>query len=185
MIEDLRKDAEARMKKTAETLRHDLAKVRTGRAQTNLLDHVLVPYYGSDVPLSQVANIAVADARMLTITPWEKAMVPAIEKAIMTSDLGLNPSTSGMVIRVALPPLTEDRRRELVKVVRGDAEGARIAVRNIRRDANNSVKELLKEKEITEDEQRRAEEQIQKLTDHYIEEIDKLLAGKEADLMAI
>lgn len=185
MIEDIKKDAETRMGKSVEALRHEFSKVRTGRAHTSLLDHVRVPYYGSEVPLNQVANVSVADARMLTVTPWEKNMVPAVEKAIASSDLGLNPSTSGGVIRVVLPPLTEERRRDMVRVVRSEAEAARVAIRNIRRDANADIKELLKEKEITEDEERRAQDEIQKLTDRYIALVDKLLADKEADLMEV
>ena len=159
--------------------------MRTGRAHASLLDHIKVDYYGSDVPLSQVANIAVSEARTLTITPWEKPMVPVVEKAIMTSDLGLNPSTSGQVIRVNLPPLTEERRRDMIKVVRAEAEAGRVAIRNIRRDANGDFKDLLKEKEITEDEERGAEDAVQKLTDKYIAEVDALLQQKEQDLMEI
>lgn len=185
MVEDIKKDAESRMKKSLETLRQEFSKIRTGRAHTSLLDHIKVTYYGSEVPLNQAANINVGDARTLTVTPWDKSMVPVVEKAITTSDLGLNPSTSGNVIRVVLPPLTEERRRDMVKVVRGEAESARVAVRNIRRDANADIKTLLKEKDITEDEERRAEEEIQKLTDKYVAEVDKLLENKEADLMEV
>lgn len=185
MIEDIKKDAAARMAKSIEALVGEFGKIRTGRAHTSLLDHINVNYYGSEVPIKQVANVNVEDARMLVVVPWEQGMVQAIEKAIMTSDLGLNPASAGTVIRVPMPPLTEERRRDLVKVVRHEAEGARVAVRNIRRDANNVAKELLKEKEISEDEERRAQDAIQKLTDKYIAEVDKLLAGKEADLMEV
>ena len=185
MIDDIKKDAAARMAKSVETLRHDLTKLRTGRAHTSLLDHIMVDYYGSEVPLKQVANVNVEDARTLTITPWEKPMVAVIEKAIMKSDLGLNPNTAGTVMRIPLPPLTEERRRDMIKVVRHEAEGARVAIRNIRRDANNDFKELLKEKEISEDEERRAAEQIQKLTDLAIADVEKVLQAKEAELMEI
>lgn len=185
MVEDIKKDAESRMKKSLETLRQEFSKIRTGRAHTSLLDHIKVTYYGSEVPLNQAANINVGDSRTLTVTPWDKSMVPVVEKAITTSDLGLNPSTSGSVIRVVLPPLTEERRRDMVKVVRAEAESARVAVRNIRRDANADIKTLLKEKDITEDEERRAEEEVQKLTDRYVAEVDKLLEDKEADLMEV
>ncbi|MFA7386921.1 MAG: ribosome recycling factor, partial [Thiohalobacteraceae bacterium] len=158
MIDEILADAKSRMAKSVETLRHDLTKLRTGRAHTSLLDHITVDYYGSEVPLRQVANVNVEDARTLIVTPWEKPMVAVIEKAIMKSDLGLNPNTAGTVMRIPLPPLTEERRRDMIKVVRHEAEGARVAVRNIRRDANNDFKELLKEKEISEDEDRRAQE---------------------------
>ncbi len=185
MLNEIRQDAEKRMGKTAENLAQAFSKIRTGRAHTSLLDHIRVPYYGDEVPLSQVANVSVAEARMLTVTPWEKNLVPVVEKALQSSDLGINPSTSGNVIRVILPPLTEERRRDLVKVVRAEAEGARVAIRNIRRDAISDFKSLLKEKEISEDEAHRAEEDMQKLTDRYIETIDDKLADKEKDLMAI
>lgn len=185
MINDIHQNASAKMKKTVEALKHELGKIRTGRAHPSLLEHILVPYYGVDTPLNQVANIAVEDARTLTIAPWEKNLVSAIEKAILTSDLGLNPSTSGTVIRIPLPPLTEERRRELVRVVKHEAENSRVAVRNIRRDANTEIKEALKEKMITEDDARAAEEKIQKLTDQFIKEIDKVLEEKETDLMAL
>lgn len=185
MIEDLKKDAESRMSKSIDSLRHELTKLRTGRAHTSLLDHVMVSYYGNDTPLNQVANVGVADARTLVISPWEKGMVQAIEKAIMAANLGLTPNTAGTVIRIPLPPLTEERRRDMTKVVRHEAEGARVAIRNIRRDANNDLKELLKEKEISEDQERRAQDDIQKLTDKYIAEVDKVLAGKEAELMEV
>lgn len=185
MINDVTKQATAHMVKSIEALKQDFAKLRSGRAHPSLLDHVKVPYYGNDVPLSQVANVNVADARMLVVTPWEKTMVPVIEKAILTSNLGLNPATSGAVIRVPLPALTEERRRDMLKVVRAEAETARVSVRNIRRDANTEVKHLLKEKKISQDEERRAEEDTQKLTDKHIAEIDKLLAEKEKELMEV
>jgi ribosome recycling factor len=185
MTDSIKKDAKSRMGKSIESLRHELAKIRTGRAHTSLLDHVTVDYYGSEVPISQVANVNVEDARTLTVTPWEKAMVGKVEKAIMTSDLGLNPATMGMVIRVPMPALTEERRRDLVKVVRNEAENARVAIRNIRRDANNALKTLLKEKQISEDDERRGQDEIQKLTDTHIEEVDKVLAEKEKELMEV
>ena len=185
MINDVTKQATARMVKSIEALKQDLTKLRSGRAHPSLLDHVKVSYYGNDVPLSQVASVSVADARMLVVTPWEKTLVPAIEKAILTSNLGLNPATSGAVIRVPLPALTEERRRDMLKVVRAEAETARVSVRNIRRDANTEVKHLLKEKKISQDEERRAEEDTQKLTDKHIAEIDKLLAEKEKELMEV
>lgn len=185
MIDDIKKDAENRMKKSVESLRNELSKLRTGRAHTSLLDHIKVSYYGSEVPLSQVANVTVADARTLAISPWEKSMVQPIEKALMTSDLGLNPATSGTLIRVPLPALTEERRRDLIKVMRHEGEGARVAIRNIRREANNDLKELLKAKEIAEDAERRAQDEIQKLTDRYVAEVDKLLEAKEKDLLEI
>lgn len=185
MTDDIVKDATARMVKSVESLRTELSKIRTGRAHPSLLDHVTVPYYGSEVPLSQVSNINVSEARVLSIVPWEKDMVPVIEKAIMTSDLGLTPSTAGTNIRVVLPPLTEERRRELIKVVRAEAEGARVAIRNIRRDANNHVKDLQKGKEISQDDERRAEEEIQKVTDKYIAEVEKHLTAKEEEMMEV
>ncbi|MEX0729997.1 MAG: ribosome recycling factor [Aquisalimonadaceae bacterium] len=185
MIEDIKKDAAARMKKSVQALAGELLKIRTGRAHSSLLDHVTVEYYGSSVPINQVATVVASDARMLTVTPFEKNLVGPIEKAIMTSDLGLNPSSQGTVIRVPMPALTEERRRDLVRVVRGEVEQARVAVRNVRRDANNDLKALLKEKEISEDAMRRAEEQIQKLTDSSIAEIDATLEAKEKDLMAM
>lgn len=183
MIEEIKKDTSQRMAKTIDSFREALSKLRTGRANASLLDQVMVAYYGSEVPLSQAATVTVTDARMFSVTPWEKNMVPLIEKAILASGLGLNPSTSGGVIRVALPPLTEERRREMIKVVKGEAEGARVALRNIRRDANADIKELLKEKEITEDEERRAEEDIQKITDKFVAQVDKIAQDKEADLL--
>jgi ribosome recycling factor len=185
MINDIKKDAATRMGKSIDALKNELSKLRTGRAHTSLLDHITVTYYGNEVPLNQVANINVADARTLSVTPWEKNMVADVEKAIRSSDLGLNPATSGTVIRVPLPPLTEERRRDMIKVVRAEGEGARVAIRNIRRDANQEFKNLLKEKEITEDEERKAQDEIQKLTDKYISEVDKVLEEKEKDLMEI
>jgi ribosome recycling factor len=185
MIADVKKSAEHKMQKTLEALKTDLGKIRTGRPHTGILDHVMVDYYGSPMPINQVANVNLMDARTISVTPWEKKMVGAIEKAIRDSDLGLNPSTMGELIRVPMPALTEERRKDLIKVVRGEAENARVAVRNVRRDANGTLKDLLKEKEVSEDEERRAQEDIQKLTDRYITEIDKALQVKEADLMAI
>jgi len=174
-----------RMGKSVESLNQDLTKIRTGRAHPSLLDHITVDYYGSEVPVKQVANIAVEDARTLTVTPWEKNLVKAIEKAIISSDLGLNPATAGTVMRIPMPPLTEERRHDLIRVVRHEAEAARVAVRNIRRDANADVKALLKEKEISEDDERRAEERIQRATDRFIREIDNVLEVKEAELLEI
>jgi ribosome recycling factor len=171
------------MAKSVEALEHELSKVRTGRAHPSLLDHVKVSYYGTDTPLDQVASIAAADPRTLTVSPWEKRIIPDVEKAILNSDLGLNPVTSGDVVRVPLPPLTEERRRDMIRLVRQEAEGARVAVRNIRRDANHGLKSLLKDKQIAEDEERRAQEEIQKLTDKFVAEVDKLLKKKETDLM--
>ncbi len=185
MIDDILQDAKARMHKSVEAFKAELAKIRTGRAHPSLLDHITVEYYGSEVPIGQVANVNVEDARTLTVVPWEKDMVKKVEKAIMNSDLGLNPATAGNVIRVPMPPLTEERRRDLVRVVKQEAEHARVAIRNIRRDANSDLKELLKEKEISEDEERRAQERVQKLTDQAIKEIDALLAEKENELMEI
>ncbi|MEZ5440725.1 MAG: ribosome recycling factor [Lysobacterales bacterium] len=184
-LEDIKSDAKHRMGKSVEALQQELARVRTGRAQASLLDHIRVPYYGQDVPVSQVATVSVSDARTITVTPWEKNMVGAVEKAILTSDLGLNPNTSGQVIRIIIPALTEERRKELSKVVSHEAENAKVAVRNIRRDANHHVKELLKSKEITEDDERHAEAEIQKLTDHYVKEIDGVAKAKEEELMAL
>lgn len=185
MIAELKKNAETRMQKSIESLRADLTKIRTGRAHPSLLDQVTVDYYGSQVPLSQVANIGTEDARTLVVTPWEKPMVSKVEKAILTSNLGLNPSSMGTVIRVPLPALTEERRRDLVKVVKGEAEGAKVAIRNIRRDVNSDLKALLKDKDISEDEERRAVDDTQKLTDHYIKEVDAVLAKKESELMEV
>ncbi|MGE5087896.1 MAG: ribosome recycling factor [Candidatus Levyibacteriota bacterium] len=185
MISDVKKTAEQKMAKSIETLKADLAKVRTGRAHTGLLDHIHVDYYGSQVPLSQVANVTLADPRTIGVQPWEKKMIQVIEKAIRDSDLGLNPATSGDLIRVPMPPLTEERRRDLIKVVHKEAEAARVAIRNVRRDANEHLKKLLKDKACSEDEERRAHEDLQKLTDRSIAEVDRLLQQKEADLMAI
>jgi ribosome recycling factor len=185
MIDDIKKDAAERMAKSADALRHELAKIRTGRAHPSLLDHLRVSYYGSDVPINQVANIAVEDARTLTVTPWERNMVQTVEKAIMQSDLGVNPSSAGTVIRVPMPALTEERRRDLQRIARQEAEQARVAVRNIRRDANHELKELVKEKLISEDDERRGQEIVQKLTDQFVKEVDQILDEKEQDLMAI
>ena len=185
MIDDIYADAKQRMDKTISVMRENFSKIRTGRASTTLLDHVTVDYYGVEVPLNQAANVATEDARTITVMPYEKTMVQKIEKAIMTADLGLNPSTAGQVIRIALPPLTEERRKDLVKVIRQEAEDARVAVRNVRRDANADLKELVKEKEITEDDQHSGEERIQKLTDQHIERIDNLLQEKEQELMTV
>ncbi len=179
------KEAEMRMRKCIEAYKNEIAKLRTGRAHPSILDHIRVDYYGSDMPINQVANITATDARTLTITPWEKNMVSAIEKAILNSDLGLNPATAGMVIRVPMPPLNEERRKELIKVVRTEAEAARVSVRNVRRDANAELKEQLKAKQMTEDEERRLSDEVQKLTDKMIAEVDQITTAKEADLMAI
>ena len=185
MIDDILEDADSRMQKSIEALKNELTKIRTGRAHASLLDHITVEYYGSDVPLSQVANIATEDARTLSVTPWEKPMVQVVEKAIMNSDLGLNPASAGTVIRVPVPPLTEERRRDLVRVVKGEAESARVAIRNIRRDANSDLKMLEKEKEISEDDERRGQDNVQKLTDKYVQEVEVVLGEKEKDLMEI
>ncbi|HUX63644.1 ribosome recycling factor [Sulfuricella sp.] len=185
MIADVKKSAEQRMQKSLEALKVDLGKVRTGRAHTGILDHVMVDYYGSPVPINSVANINLIDSRNIGVTPWEKKMVGAVEKAIRDSDLGLNPSSQGDLIRVPTPALTEERRRELIKVVKNEAENAKVAVRNVRRDANGTLKDLLKDKAISEDDERRSQEEIQKLTDRYIAEVDKVLQAKETDLMAI
>jgi ribosome recycling factor len=185
MLNEIKKDAQTRMAKSVEALRHDLVKVRTGRASTALVDTIRVNYYGSDMPLSQVASVAVSDARSLTITPWEKQMVAAVEKAILASDLGLTPNTAGTVIRLNLPALTEERRKELSKHVHGEGEDAKVAIRNIRRDANHQVKELLKEKKVTEDEATRAEAEIQKITDNAIKDVDEVVKAKEQELMAV
>jgi len=185
MINDIKKDAAGRMAKSVEALTHELAKIRTGRAHPSLLDHITVTYYGTEMPIRQVANVIAEDARTLAVTPWEKGMVQAVEKAIMQSDLGLNPSTAGTVIRVPMPPLTEERRRDLIKVARHEAEQARVAVRNIRRDANSELKEAVKEKLISEDDEHKGQEIVQKLTDQYVKEVDAVLATKEEDLMSI
>ncbi len=185
MIEDIKQDARTRMHKSIEAFQAELSKIRTGRAHPSLLNHVQVDYYGSEVPIGQAANITVEDARTLAVTPWDKSMVAVIEKAILTSDLGLNPSTAGNVIRVPMPPLTEERRKELVRVVRELAENARVAVRNIRRDANHDLKDLAKDKDISEDDEHRGQELVQKVTDESVEEIDALLQQKEKELMEI
>ena len=185
MLEDIKKDAAERMGKCVVAYRNELKKLRTGRASTALLEHIRVEYYGNEVPLNQVANLAVEDARTLTVTPWEKPMVQVIEKAIMKSDLGLMPNTAGTVIRVPMPPLTEERRRDLTKVVRHEAENARVAVRNVRRDVMTELKEMLKEKLVSQDDDRRAQDEVQKLTDRHVAEIDQLLAEKEKELMQV
>ena len=185
MIDDIKKDAAERMDKTIKALHDNLSKIRTGRAHPSLLDHLTVSYYGTEVPLKQVANISVEDARTLVVQPYEQSMVKPVAKAIMESDLGLNPNTAGTVIRVPMPPLTEERRRDLTRVVRQEGEQAKVAIRNIRRDANQELKELVKEKLITEDDERRGQEVIQKLTDQHIKEIDEMLEAKEKDLMAV
>lgn len=185
MINDIQQEAEARMQKSIDALKSEMTRIRTGRAHPGLLEQVTVEYYGSDTPLSQVANVSVADSRTLTVTPWEKPMVPVVEKAILNANLGLNPATAGQTIRVPMPPLTEERRKEMIRVVRATAENAKVAVRNIRRDANNQLKDLLKDKEISEDDDRRGQEIIQKLTDKYVSLVDNVLAKKEEDLMEI
>ena len=182
---DIYSQSEHHMQRTIVTLKENFMKIRTGRAHTGLLEHITVDYYGSPTPISQVAQLGLADARTITVQPWEKKMVAVVEKAIRNSDLGLNPATSGDIIRVPMPPLTEERRRDLTKVVRGEGEEAKVAVRNLRRDANNKIAALVKEKEISEDEQRRAETEIQKLTDKYITEVDKLVAEKEKEIMTV
>lgn len=185
MLDEIKKDAGERMAKSVASLQQEMTKIRTGRAHTSLLDHITVEYYGAQTPLNQVSNVGVEDSRTLTVTPWEKDMVPVIEKAIMNSDLGLNPASAGTVIRVPLPALTEERRKDMIRVVRNEAEGGRIAVRNIRRDAIGDIKELLKEKLIGEDDERRGEDEIQTITDKYIAEIDQVLADKEAELLEV
>jgi ribosome recycling factor len=185
MIEDIKKDASERMDKSIEALKQSLSKVRTGRAHPSLLDHLSVDYYGSQVPISQVANISVEDARTLTVTPWEKQMVQVIEKAIISSDLGLNPATAGTVMRIPMPSLTEESRRNLAKVVRNEGETAKVAIRNIRRDANSDFKDLLKEKEISEDEEHKAQDDIQRITDKHVADVDKIVTQKEAELMEL
>jgi len=184
-IAEIQKSTEQKMQKSLEALKHDYAKVRTGRAHVGLLDHITVDYYGSMVPLSQVAQVGLGDARTITVQPWEKKMVPVVEKAIRDSDLGLNPATSGDVVRVPMPPLTEQRRKELVKIVKHEGENAKVAVRNLRRDANHHVKELLKAKEVSEDDERRAQDDVQKLTDRYVAEIDKVVAEKEKEVLTV
>ena len=185
MIADVKKTAEQKMKKTLETLKGDLAKVRTGRAHAGILDHVMVDYYGTPTPIPQVSSVALIDARTIGVSPWDKKMSGAIEKAIRDSDLGLNPSSMGETVRVPMPALTEERRKELIKVVRHEGENARVAIRNVRRDAIHHLKELLKQKKVSEDEERRAQDDVQKLTDRHIADIDKLLQQKESDLMAV
>ena len=185
MLNDIKQDAQLRMTKSVDALRHELQRLRTGRASTALIEHLKVNYYGSDVPISQVANIAVADARSLTITPWEKTMVQAVEKSIIAANLGLNPTTAGTVIRINLPPLTEERRKELSKHVSHEGESAKIAVRNVRRDAMHHIKELLKGKKITEDEERKAEDEMQKLTDKFVKDVDGVVKSKEDELMSM
>jgi ribosome recycling factor len=185
MIADIKSTAEQKMKKSLEALKADLAKVRTGRAHTGILDHVMVDYYGTPTAIPQVANVTLIDARTIGVTPWEKKMANAIEKAIRDADLGLNPSTMGEMVRVPMPALTEERRRDLTKIVKGEGENAKVAVRNVRRDANTHLKDLLKKKSIAEDEERRAQDDIQKLTDRHIAEIDKALQVKEAELMSV
>ena len=185
VLDEIKKDAAGRMAKSVASLQQELTKIRTGRAHTSLLDHVTVEYYGSQVPLNQVSNVGIEDSRTLIVTPWEKDMVQPIEKAIMTSDLGLNPATAGTVIRVPLPALTEERRKDMIRLVRNEAEGGRIAIRNIRRDAMQDIKELLKEKMIGEDDERRAEGEIQDITDKHVGQVDEVLAGKESELMEI
>lgn len=185
MIADIKKTAEQKMKKSIESLKADLAKVRTGRAHAGILDHVMVDYYGTPTAIPGVASVTLIDARTIGVTPWEKKMTHAVEKAIRDADLGLNPSTTGEIVRVPMPALTEERRRDLTKIVKGEGENARVAVRNVRRDANTQLKDLLKKKSIAEDEERRAQDEIQKLTDRHIAEIDKTLQAKEAELMAV
>lgn len=185
MLNEIKKDAEKRMQKAIESLHHEMARVRTGRAHASLLDHIQVDYYGTLTPLNQVASVSSSDARTLIVTPWEKNIIQAIEKAILTSDLGLNPSNSGQAVRVPMPALTEERRKELIKVVRHEAEQSRVSIRNIRRDANAGLKDLVKDKTISEDDERRANEIVQKLTDKYIQDIDHILAVKEKDLMDV
>lgn len=183
--DDIKKDAKARMSKSIEALRHELSKLRTGRAHVSLLDHVTVDYYGSTVPLSQVSSVNAEDARTLAVSPWEKKMVPLVEKAILNSDLGLNPVTTGDVIRVPLPALTEERRKDMTRLVRQEAEHARVAIRSVRRDANQHLKALIKEESLAKDEEHRAEEEIQKLTDEFVEIVEEVLKEKEADLMSV
>ena len=185
MLDEIKKDASNRMDKSVSSLQQELTKVRTGRAHTSLLDHITVEYYGSQVPLNQVSNVNVEDSRTLVVAPWEKDMVKPIEKAIMASDLGLNPATAGTIIRVPLPPLTEERRKDLIRVVRHEAEGGRVAIRNIRRDALSDIKDLLKEKMIGEDDEHRAHDEVQKITDLHVAKVDAILAEKESDLMEI
>lgn len=184
-IADVKKTTEQKMQKSIETLKADLAKVRTGRAHTGILDHVMVDYYGTPTQITQVANVTLLDARTIGVQPWEKKMLAVIEKAIRESDLGLNPATQGDVIRVPTPPLTEERRKEMVKLVKGEGEDAKVAVRNIRRDANESLKKLLKDKAVSEDDERRAQDDVQKLTDKFVAEIDKLMVDKEKEILTV
>ncbi len=185
MIETIKKDAKDRMGKSIESLKLDLSRIRTGRAHPSLLDHVMVDFYGSEVPIGQAANVSNSDSRTLSIQPWDKSMVAVIEKAIINSDLGITPTSAGEVIRISLPPLTEERRKELVKIVKGEGENAKVAIRNIRRDANSSVKKLLNDKDITEDDERRAEADIQKITDDFVGQVDAILAVKEKELLEV
>ncbi len=185
MMSEIKRDAERRMQKAADALQHEMIKIRTGRASANLLDHVMVDYYGNMTPINQVANVTASDARTISVTPWEKSMFPAVEKAILNSGLGLNPANSGSVIRVPMPPLSEERRKEMIRVVKSEAEQGRVAVRNIRRDANQALKESVKAKDISEDDERRSIDDIQKLTDQFIAQIDAILEAKEKDLMEI
>jgi len=184
-IAEIKKGAQLRMQKCLDALKVDLGKIRTGRAHTGLLDHVMVDYYGNPTPISQVANVTLLDARTIGISPWEKKVGAAIEKAIRDADLGLNPTTQGELIRIPMPALTEERRRDLIKMVKAEGENARVAVRNVRRDANNALKDLLKSKSVSEDEEKRAQDEIQKLTDKFVQEIDKTLAAKEVDLLSV
>ncbi len=185
MLEDIKKTVDSKMQKSLESLKNDLAKVRTGRAHTGLLDHVMVDHYGSMVAVNQVANVNLGDSRTINVQPYEKSMIGKVEKAIRDCDLGLNPATNGDLIRVPMPMLTEERRRDLTKIVRGEAEGAKVAIRNVRRDANDTLKKLLKDKEISEDDERRMQDDVQKMTDKAVLEVDRLLAAKEIDLMAV
>ena len=185
MLNEIKKDAQTRMAKSVDALKHELSSIRTGRASTGLVDNLKVNYYGSDIPLNQVATVTVSDARSLTITPWEKAMVGPVEKAILASNLGFTPNTLGQVIRINLPPLTEERRKDLIKHVHGEAENAKISVRNIRRDGITGVKDLLKEKTISEDDARRSEDEVQKITDKFVKDIDDVAKAKEHELLAV
>jgi ribosome recycling factor len=184
-IADIKKSTEQKMQKSIESFKHELSKVRTGRAHVGLLDHIQVDYYGSGMPINQVANITLVDARTIGVQPWEKKMVPVVEKAIRDSDLGLNPATQGDLIRVPMPALTEQRRKDLVKVIKGEGEDARVSVRSLRREANDGLKKLLKDKAVSEDEERRAQDDVQKLTDRFVAEIEKMLTAKEAEIMAV
>lgn len=185
MLNDIKNDAQTRMGKSIDSLKHDLTRLRTGRASTALVDHIKVPYYGSDMPLNQVASVALADSRSIMITPFEKPLVAVIEKALLASDIGITPTTAGTVIRLNMPPLTEERRRELAKHVGHEGENAKIAIRNVRRDALQQIKDLLKDKQITEDDERRADDEIQKLTDRFVKDIDHVVKAKEEELMAL